>query len=169
MQFGSEQDTDDPRRQLDVEFESVGGSDGRSLHIKAGRPINRSVDPKRLESNRKARERYRRSKHGQQIRNPTMAKPRSVQRQQRRSELKVANQARDAFKCGDMEEGCRLQVAALSTPAGRKMFPHMAETHQRTSSNTAVGEAFCDVLRAGTVHMSLRPKSKQWFDSARLA
>ena len=153
--FESEDDEEsdgeaDPRRQLDLEFESVDCSDGRSLpKPRAGRPIEHNDDPKKREGNRRARERYKRRKLGiVRIIKPTSS---SVQRQQKRNEENGAREARDAFTGGNMDDGCRLQALVLNTPAGRKMFPAMAEKFGGLSAHRAVGEAVCDVLRAGSV------------------
>jgi hypothetical protein len=72
----------------------------------------------------------------------------------KRNELKGALEARDAFMGGDMDVGCRLQALVLNTPAGRNMFPSMAERFGELSAQRAAGEAVCDVLRAGSVDAS---------------
>ena len=51
-------DEADTQRQLDLEFESVDGSERRSSP-KAGRPIEHKEDPKKQKDNRRARERYK--------------------------------------------------------------------------------------------------------------
>jgi hypothetical protein len=141
-------DEADPRRQLDLEFESVDGSDGPGR--RAGRPIEHKDDPKKREVNRRARERYKRRKVGA----VRIIKPSSAQRQLKRNEQKGALEARDAFAGGDMDEGCRLQALVLNTPAGRKMFPSMAERLGELSAQRAAGEAVCNVLRAGSFDAS---------------
>jgi hypothetical protein len=144
-------DEADPRRQLDLEFESVDGSDGRSSsNPRAGRPIEHKQDPKKQEVNRRARENYNKRKLG----DVRIIKPTSARRQRKRNEQKGALEARDAFTGGDMDEGSRLQALALNTSAGRKMFPSMAEKLGKLSAHRATGEAVCDVLRAGSVDAS---------------
>ena len=144
-------DEADPRRQLELEFESVDGSDGRSSsNPRAGRPIEHKEDPKKQYVNRRARENYKKRKLG----DVRIIKPTSAQRQRKRNEQKGALEARDAFTAGDMDEGSRLQALALNTSAGRKMFPSMAEKLGKLSAHRATGEAVCDVLRAGSVDAS---------------
>ena len=80
-------DEADPRRQLDLEFESVDGSDGRSSsNPRAGRPIEHKEDPKKQEANRRARENYKKRKLGA----VRIIKPTSAQRQRKRNEQKGA-------------------------------------------------------------------------------
>ena len=144
-------DEADTRRQLDLEFESVDGSERRcSPKSRAGRPIEHKEDPKKQKDNRRARERYKRRK----LCAVRMIQPTSAQRQRKRIEQKGAWEARDAFTGGNMDEGCRLQALALNTPAGRMMFPSMAEKLDKLSAYRAAGEAVCDVLRAGSVNPS---------------
>ena len=116
-------DEADTRRQLDLEFESVDGSERRcSPKPRAGRPIEHKEDPKKQKDNRRARERYKRRK----LCAVRMIQPTSAQRQRKRIEQKGACEARDAFTGGNMDlsyQSFRFRLQPNRPPKGIQSAP----------------------------------------------
>ena len=114
-------DEADTQRQLDLEFESVDGSERRSSP-KAGRPIEHKEDPKKQQANRRARERYKRRK----VCAVRIIQPTSAQRQRKRIEQKGACEARDAFTGGNMDlsyQSFRFRLQPNRPPKGIQSAP----------------------------------------------
>ena len=92
---------------------------------------------------------YQKRKHHIQIpvgRPRTSTNPKFVRSSQNRRDKKLVSGTIEAYKAGDVQKACELQLASLSTNAGKRAFGPLATAFRTSDAASQVGLNVCRVL-----------------------